>query len=536
MSASTEATGHRPQATGESPVTSHQSRYLVASGIRKSFGAVEANRGASLEVSRGEIHALVGENGAGKSTLMRILAGLHDPDAGKVELDGRDVTGWSTRQAIDAGVGMVHQHFMLVPTLTVAENLVLGREPRRGVRLDRTKASAEVKALGERTGLVVAPDRLVSDLSVGEAQRVEVLKVLWRGAKLLILDEPTAVLSPPEVKDLWVVLRRLAKEGSTVVLITHKLDEVMEISDTVTVMRAGETVGRMATKDASPTSIAKMMVGRDVALASSEVGVQRSELPTHAAPSHQSPVTSHTALSVTDLSVGSAVRGVSFAIEPGEILGIAGVEGNGQSELVEAIAGLRHVSSGTIRLGTRDITHLEVRERGDGGLSHIPEDRHRRGLVLDYSIADNLILGRQHHFTNRGVLERRTIASHGAEQVKAFDIRPADATLPAGTLSGGNQQKTVIAREMGREFSVLLASQPTRGVDVGAIEFIHARIRAAAAAGRAVLLVSADLVEVLALADRIAVMYEGRFVCTLPRAQASADVLGPYMTGLAGRA
>jgi general nucleoside transport system ATP-binding protein len=487
-------------------------------------------------VRRGEVHALLGENGAGKSTLMNILYGLYKPDGGEIRLGGRHVSFSSAKDAIEAGIGMVHQHFMLVPTLTVAENLVLGREPRRGVRLDRVASSAEVKALGDRTGLVVAPDRLVSDLSVGEAQRVEVLKVLWRGAKLLILDEPTAVLSPPEVKDLWVVLRRLAKEGSTVVLITHKLDEVMEISDTVTVMRAGETVGRMATKDASPTSIAKMMVGRDVALASSEVGVQRSELPTHAVPSHQSPVTSHAALSVTDLSVGSAVRGVSFAIQAGEILGIAGVEGNGQSELVEAIAGLRHVSSGTIRIGTRDITHLAVRERSDGGLSHIPEDRHRRGLVLDYSIADNLILGRQHHFTNRGVLDRRTIASHGVEQVKAFDIRPPDATLPAGALSGGNQQKIVIAREMGREFSVLLASQPTRGVDVGAIEFIHARIRAAAAAGRGVLLVSADLVEVLALADRIAVMYEGRFVCLLPRAQASAEVLGPYMTGLAGRA
>jgi simple sugar transport system ATP-binding protein len=524
----------------DSRFTIHDSPFLVASGIRKAFGSVEANRNANLEVARGEIHALVGENGAGKSTLMRILAGLHDPDAGKVELEGKDVTGWSTRQAIDAGVGMVHQHFMLVPTLTVAENLVLGREPRRGVRLDRAAASAEVKALGSRTGLVVSPDRLVSDLSVGEAQRVEVLKVLWRGAKLLILDEPTAVLSPPEVKDLWVVLRRLAKDGSTVVLITHKLDEVMEISDTVTVMRAGETVGRTATRDASPSAIARMMVGRDVVLAGAPRPEARGQRPEQTPPSHESRVTSH-ALSVSDLVVpGSrghkAVDDVSFDIAPGEILGIAGVEGNGQSELVEAIAGLRHISSGTIRIGTRDISRLGVRERGDGGLSHIPEDRHRRGLILDYSIADNLILGRQHHFTNRGVLNRRSIASHGDEQVKAFDIRPPDATLPAGALSGGNQQKIVIAREMGREFSVLLASQPTRGVDVGAIEFIHARIRAAAAAGRGVLLVSADLVEVLALADRIAVMYEGRFVCMLPRAQASVEVLGPYMTGLAGRA
>src|SRR5688572_8560597 len=272
---------HDPEVPGPRP----HAPYLRATGIRKHFGSVEANRNANLEVSKGEIHALAGENGAGKSTLMRILAGLHDPDGGKVELDGRDVTGWSTRQAIEAGVGMVHQHFMLVPTLTVAENLILGREPRRGVRLDRAAAAADVDALGRRTGLVVAPNRLVSDLSVGEAQRVEVLKVLWRGAKLLILDEPTAVLSPPEVKDLWVVLRRLTSEGSTVVLITHKLDEVMEISDTVTVMRAGDTVGRIATREASPSAIAKMMVGRDVALASVEVSAQRSEAapPAHGA-------------------------------------------------------------------------------------------------------------------------------------------------------------------------------------------------------------------------------------------------------------
>ncbi|HZI27640.1 MAG TPA: ABC transporter ATP-binding protein [Gemmatimonadaceae bacterium] len=562
MSREPDARGLRPEARGtaESRATSHESPFLVATGIRKRFGAVEANRNANLEVARGEIHALVGENGAGKSTLMRILAGLHDPDGGTVTLDGRDVTGWNTRQAIDAGVGMVHQHFMLVPTLTVAENLVLGQEPRAGIRLDRAAAAAEVEALGRATGLVVAPNRLVSDLSVGEAQRVEVLKVLWRGAKLLILDEPTAVLSPPEVKDLWQVLRRLTSEGSTVVLITHKLDEVMEISDTVTVMRNGETIGRVATRDASPAAIAKMMVGRDVVLAGTDrpdaIGQRTEDLPSHGnsmgsdsiehdlsrgeKSSVQSHLTPLSVLSVRDLNVPSglgehAVRGVSFEIRPGEIFGIAGVEGNGQSELVEAIAGLRTVSSGSIVLGTRDITVLDVRMRGDAGLSHIPEDRHRRGLVLDYPLEDNFILGRQHHFTRRGVLDRRAITANGADLVKSYDVRPPDARLPAGALSGGNQQKVVIAREMGREFSVLLASQPTRGVDVGAIEFIHAQIRAAAASGRGVLLVSADLVEVLALANRIAVMYDGRFACVLPRSEASPEVLGPYMTGLAGK-
>jgi ABC-type uncharacterized transport system ATPase subunit len=541
MNDDSEARGQRPEAREN--IT--DSPFLKATGIRKRFGAIDANRDATLEVAKGEIHALVGENGAGKSTLMRILAGLHDPDGGRVELEGRDVTGWSTRQAIEAGVGMVHQHFMLVPTLTVAENLILGREPRRGLRLDRAAAAADVEALGRRTGLVVTPNRLVADLSVGEAQRVEVLKVLWRGARLLILDEPTAVLSPPEVKDLWVVLRRLTSEGSTVVLITHKLDEVMEISDTVTVMRAGETVGRIATREASPSAIAKMMVGRDVVLAGTDRPEARGQKPQErpeARGQRPGAAPSDTVLSVENLTVPSgrgehAVRGVSFEIAPGEIFGIAGVEGNGQSELVEAIAGLRKSSSGTIRLGSRDITHIDVRDRGDAGLSHIPEDRHRRGLVLEFSLADNLILGQQHRFTRRGALDRRAIAGNGAAKVKEFDVRPADPSLPAAALSGGNQQKVVIAREMGegREFSVLLASQPTRGVDVGAIEFIHARIRAAAAGGRGVLLVSADLVEVLALADRVAVMYEGRFVCVLPRSGASPEVLGPYMTGLAGR-
>ena len=535
MTRDPEAPGPRPQAPVDSRFTLDDSPFLRATGIRKHFGAVEANRNATLEVTKGEIHALVGENGAGKSTLMRILAGLHEPDGGTFAIDGRDVTGWSTRQAIEAGVGMVHQHFMLVPTLTVAENLVLGREPRQGMRLDRVAAAADVEALGRRTGLVVAPNRLVSDLSVGEAQRVEVLKVLWRGARLLILDEPTAVLSPPEVKDLWVVLRRLTSEGSTIVLITHKLDEVMAISDTVTVMRAGETVGRIATREASPSAIAKMMVGRDVVLAGTDRPEARGQRP-------ERPTPIPGALSVENLEVPSgrgehAVRGVSFDIAPGEIFGIAGVEGNGQTELIEAIAGLRKASSGTIRLGPRDITRLDVRDRGDAGLSHIPEDRHRRGLVLEFSLADNLILGQQHRFSRRGVLDRRAIAAHGDARVKEFDVRPPDPTLPAAALSGGNQQKVVIAREMGggREFSMLLASQPTRGVDVGAIEFIHARIRAAAASGRGVLLVSADLIEVLALADRVAVMYEGRFVCVLPRSEASPDVLGPYMTGLAGR-
>ena len=516
------------QANGSMPASSA----VRLQGVAKGFGSVLANRDASLEVATGEIHALVGENGAGKSTLMRVLAGMYAPDGGRVQVNGRDVTGWSTQDAIAAGVGMVHQHFMLVPTLTVAENLVLGMEPTQGLRIDLAKAATDVKALSAKTGLQVDPSALVADLSVGEAQRVEILKALYRGARILILDEPTAVLSPPEVRDLWNVLRRLKADGGTIILITHKLDEVIAISDTITVMRAGMTVSRFATAGTTPRDIARAMVGRDVRLTGESEETTATVVVGDGAGAERG------ALRVAGISVKSdrglsAVNNLSFEIAPGEILGIAGVEGNGQTELLEVIAGLRAPVSGSILMGVRDITTLSVRERADAGLSHIPEDRHRRGLILEYSIADNLILGRQHHFATRAGLETARIAAHATQQIQAFDIRPPIATLPARALSGGNQQKIVIAREMGRPFSVLLAAQPTRGVDVGAIEFIHAQLRQARNAGKAVLLVSADLPEVIGLSDRVAVMYGGRFVTVLPAAQATAEKLGPFMTGAA---
>ena len=522
-------------------------------GVVKRFGPVVANAGADLEVASAEIHALVGENGAGKSTLMRVLAGTYPPDGGSVEVATsggplRDVTGWTTRDAIDAGVGMVHQHFMLVPTLTVAENLILGRELRRGMSLDLGAAERKVRALSERTGLRVDPSRLVSDLSVGEAQRVEILKTLYRGAKVLILDEPTAVLSPLEVDELWKVLRTLRDAGGTVILITHKLDEVIEISETITVMRAGRTVGRMKTAESTPRTIAKMMVGRDVSLAldirEPGTGNREQNFPGASVPGSQFPVP---LLKVEHLTVPSQrkpneVDDVSFAVARGEILGIAGVEGNGQTELIEAITGLRAPSSGTISIADasgalRDVTTRDVRTRADAGLSHIPEDRHRRGLVLEYSVADNLILGQQHRFT-RGAraLDQARIATNASDRIRTFDIRPPDESLPSRALSGGNQQKIVIAREMGRDFSVLIAAQPTRGVDVGAIEFIHEQLRRARADGKAILLISADLVEILALSDRVTVMYGGRMVVTLPGTEASAETLGPYMTGAHGSA
>ena len=504
--------------------------------IHKHFGPVKANQGASLEVAAGEIHALVGENGAGKSTLMRMLAGMYRPDDGRMEVNGRDVTGWSTNDAIAAGVGMVHQHFMLVPTLTVAENITLGRELTSGLQIDRARAEKEVTELSRATGLLVRPERKIADLSVGEAQRVEILKTLYRGAKILILDEPTAVLSPPEIDELWNVLRQMRQRGETIVLITHKLDEVMEISNTITVMRHGKTVERLETKRTTPAEIARAMVGRDVQLAMHYVAEQSltKSTPTSTPAIPASPLLDVRDLVVEDARRLTAVNGISFTIMPGEILGVAGVEGNGQTELLEALAGLRAPRSGSIRIGSRDVTALSVKARGDAGLSHIPEDRHARGLILDYSIAENLILGQQHHFTRGVRLDREKIAENAERQMSAFDIRPPNALAPARSLSGGNQQKIVIAREMGRAFQVLLAAQPTRGVDVGAIEFIHNQLRLARDRGKATLLVSADLAEVLALSDRVAVIYKGRFVAVLPRAEATEDIIGSFMTGASG--
>jgi ABC-type uncharacterized transport system ATPase subunit len=489
---------------------------LSLEAINKNYGTVVANREASLTVATGEIHAVVGENGAGKTTLMRIAAGELRPDSGRVMLDDRDVTGWSVTEAIAAGVGMVHQHFMLVPTLTVTENMILGRE---SVFLDRRRASQAVRDLSESTGLAVDPDAKVSDLSVGEAQRVEILKALYRGATLLILDEPTAVLSPPEVDDLWKVLRALRDQGSTVILITHKLDEVMAIADAVTVMRGGQTVGQFKTSDVTPADLALAMVGRELA----EFFTPASRV------SNGAPV-----LEVENLVVDQAVDGVSFTVAPGEIFGIAGVEGNGQHELIEAIAGYAKVTSGSIRRGGTPIERLSVRRRGELGIAHIPDDRQRRGLVLDYTVAENLILGRERSF-GRVRLDRMKMAIEAQRLITAFDIRPHDPRRLARTLSGGNQQKVVVAREMGgmRDFHVLLAAQPTRGVDIGAIETIHAHFRLARSEGRSVVLVSSDLSELLALADRIAVMLRGRFVAVVDRADASVEVIGRYMAGAA---
>ncbi len=541
------------------------------SQVSKHFGPVQANRAASLSVNVGEIHAVVGENGAGKSTLLRVLSGMFSPDGGTVEVFGTDVTGWTTADAIAAGVGMVHQHFMLVPTLTVAENVVLGREPMSGLTYDRAFAEDALSKLSRETGLACQPARLVSELSVGEAQRVEILKTLYRGAKLLILDEPTAVLSPPEVTELWKVLRTVRDGGATIVLVTHKLDELMDVTDRITVMRQGATVATLTTAETTPAAIATAMVGRAVRLdehgmpvgaevealsvSDSSAGsdadaggppdqmvVSRARdrvtqsapaaiISTRAPTYTDAPRLRLTGITIAGSRAARAVDNISFSIAPGEILGIAGVEGNGQTELIEAIAGLRPVTSGTITVDGTDVTRFPIGRRLAHGITHIPEDRHTRGLVLDYSIAENLILGRQKQFSSSGAINRARTLAFAEDRIKAFDIRPADPFAPARALSGGNQQKIVVAREMPADFRVLLAAQPTRGVDVGAIEFIHDQLRAARRAGKAILLVSAELHEILALSDRVAVMYRGKIVTEMPRAAASEDVLGPWMTG-----
>jgi ABC-type uncharacterized transport system ATPase subunit len=492
-------------------------------GIVKAFPGVLANDHVDFEVKKGEIHALVGENGAGKSTLMNILYGLIKHDAGEILIEGKPLTLQGPRDAIHHGIGMVHQHFMLIPVFTVGENIVLGREPAtRGDFYDYARARQEITALTKKYGLALDPDARVGDLPVGLQQRVEIVKVLYRGARILILDEPTGVLTPQETQELFGVLRDLLETGKTIIFISHKLKEVLEISDRITVMRRGKVVGHLVTKDTSEQEIARLMVGRDVLLR-----VDKSVARPRAV-----------ALSVQDLTATSdrgvpALRGLSFELRQGEILGIAGVEGNGQSELVEVLAGTRRPTGGRITLGTREVTSLNAGAIRAAGVGHIPEDRRGAGLVLNYSVADNLILGRQRAalFAWEGILLRlQSIVNWARRLITEFDIRTPSPRAPARTLSGGNQQKIIVAREMASQPLVLLAAQPTRGVDIGAIEFIHRRIVAQRDEGAAVLLVSAELDEIRSLSDRIAVIYEGRIVSIEP-SDTPEERLGLLMTG-----
>jgi len=492
-------------------------------GITKAFPGVVANDHVDLEVRAGEIHALVGENGAGKSTLMNILYGLIHPDSGEILINGAPVKIGGPRDAIASGIGMVHQHFMLIPVFTVGENIMLGREPVvAGGIYDAAKARRDIQEMTRKYGLALDPDARTGDLPVGLQQRVEIVKVLYRGAGILILDEPTGVLTPQETNELFAVLRDLVKAGKTIIFISHKLREVLEISDRITVMRRGKVVGHLITKDTNQEEIATAMVGRAVLLRVDKK------------PAKPGAVT----FRVENLSAMSdrgvqALKGVSFELRQGEILGIAGVEGNGQSELVEVLAGTRKASGGKIWLGDKDVTAYDARDEREAGIAHIPEDRRGAGLVLNYSIAENLILGRQrsgsfawHHV----LLLLDAIRKWAQRLVKEFDIRTPSIEVPARALSGGNQQKIIVAREMASQPRVLLASQPTRGVDIGAIEFIHRRIVSERDGGAGVLLVSAELDEVRSLSDRIAVIYEGRIVSIEP-ADAPEERLGLLMLG-----
>jgi simple sugar transport system ATP-binding protein len=478
---------------------------LELRGITKRYPGIVANDHVDFDLQRGEVHALLGENGAGKSTLMNILYGLTKPDEGEILVGGKRVSFSSAKDAIETGIGMVHQHFMLIPVMTVAENIVLGVEPvHDGVLLDHRAARRRVEDIAKTFKFSVDPDARVDAITVGQQQRVEIMKALYRNADILVLDEPTAVLTPQEAADLFEILRTLRREGISVIFISHKLNEVLEIADRITVLRRGKKIDTVTLEGATEESLARMMVGREVLLRVDKEPAAPTDV----------------ALDVKDLHVRDdreldKVNGVSFSVRSGEIVAIAGVDGNGQSELVEALTGLRRVESGAIEVGGREFEgHLSPRLMIESGVGHIPEDRHRRGLVLEFNLAENLAL---HDYnkppdSKRGWLYPARLVQRAVRLIKEFDIRGGGPLTFASSLSGGNQQKVVVAREVARNPVVLIAAQPTRGLDVGAIEYVHRRLVAERDAGHAILLVSLELDEVLSLADRILVMYEGRIV------------------------
>ncbi|WP_156298913.1 ABC transporter ATP-binding protein [Streptobacillus canis] len=496
---------------------------LEMHNIRKEFfgGKIVANDDITLKIKTGEIHAIVGENGAGKSTLMKILNGLYDPTSGKIFYKGKEVTIDTPTDAAKLGIGMVYQHFMLIETLTVAENMVLGFEPvKNKVLFDLETARQKVREVSEKYGLNIDPDAKVGDLSVGIQQRIEILKILFKGAELLIFDEPSAVLTPQEVIELYGIMRNLIKEGKTIIFITHKLQEVLDLSDNITVIRRGKDVGNLKTTEATKEVIANMMVGREVLF---DIKKEKAEI-------GKTLVKVEDVVALNDLGA-EKVKGISFEIREGEILGIAGVEGNGQTELIEVLAGLRKAEKGSYSIDGVELLNSTPRNIRLSGLSHVPEDRHKRATIDEFTVNENLILGDMDKYVNKGIINFSTVQKNTKEMIEKYDIRPVDGTVIYGGLSGGNQQKVVIARELEKENKFIIASQPTRGVDIGAIEMIHNTILHERIKGKAILVVSAELTEIMTLSDRIAVMYSGKIVGLLNREDATMEKLGILMAG-----
>ena len=492
-------------------------------GITKKFGEFKANDNINLNVRKGEIHALLGENGAGKSTLMNILSGLLEPTSGEIYVNGKKEDIDSPEKANQLGIGMVHQHFMLVDKFTVAENIMLGKEKHRYGFMDEKGAEKDVKKLSERYGLTVDPSARIEDISVGMQQRAEILKTLFRGADMLIFDEPTGVLTPQEIDELMGIMKKLTDEGKSIILITHKLDEIKKVADRCTVIRRGKSIDTVDVKSTSQQELADMMVGRSVTFKVDKVPAQP-----------KAPVLEIKNLTVKESRGLDAVKGIDLEVKAGEILGIAGVDGNGQSELIQAITGLSKVESGTIKLNGNDITGKKPREITETGLGHIPEDRHRYGLVLPMKLEENLTLQQYYKepFSKNGFLNHGEIKKYAKKLIEEFDVRTQSEESTAASLSGGNQQKAIIAREIHRDPALLIAAQPTRGLDVGAIEYIHKRLIEQRDNGKAVLLMSFELDEVMNVSDRIAVMYDGKIIAVVNADETTENELGLLMAGV----
>ncbi|ABK86655.1 nucleoside ABC transporter ATP-binding protein [Bacillus thuringiensis str. Al Hakam] len=499
---------------------------IEMNNITKVFPGIVANDDITLQVKQGEIHALLGENGAGKSTLMNVLFGLYQPEQGEIKIKGNPVKITNPNIANDLGIGMVHQHFMLVHNFTVTENIILGNEPKKNGKIAVEEAAKEIKQLSEQYGLAVDPHAKIEDISVGMQQRVEILKTLYRGAEILIFDEPTAVLTPQEIHELIQIMKKLVQEGKSIILITHKLKEIMEVCDRCTIIRKGKGIGTVNVAETDEHKLAELMVGRQVNFKTEKIEAKPKE-----------EVLSIANLIVHDTRKLPAVKGLDLTVRAGEIVGIAGIDGNGQSELIEAITGLRKVESGSIAIKGKEITNWPVRRITEEGIGHIPEDRHKHGLVLDFSVRDNIVLQTYYKnpFSKKGILNFSKITQKAKALIEQFDVRtPSEQTL-ARALSGGNQQKAIIAREVDRNPDLLIAAQPTRGLDVGAIEFIHKKLIEQRDNGKAVLLLSLELDEILNVSDRVAVIYEGKIVAIVDAKETNEQQLGLLMAGGTGK-